>query len=148
MENKITNDWAIDLLCEILSCDKETVKGLATINYPWKEVSPFMSFMVSSVSEILEAAFTCGLEYLTEDIKKRYEELAQKQMDGTLTGDEFTEMVVMSSLNPYDDISFKSDENAGKIETLLFLENEDLYRRYLTNALRDMEDGLGCEFEG
>lgn len=144
MENKNANDWAIDLLSEILICSKDTLVGLKNIRYPWREVMSGVVLLGDlSVSMLIDAAFLCGINHLTGAINSRREELEQKQMAGNATEAEVTEAAALSSLCPDNDIACEGDAYA--IDGLLFLEHEDLYRRYLPDAIREFEEGVGCE---
>ena len=143
MREVTKRDW---LLCSMLNCGYLDLAILDDVEYDWGDVLKQIDWMDGNITfnGLMEGVFELGACHIAEAVDDRICELEAVQLNSReLDEDEEQELKDLNSLNPDSDIQ-------GYFNCLdthaWFNQNEDIYRKYVPEALESFEMNTGIPF--
>jgi len=142
MREVTKRDW---LLCSMLKCGYLDLEMLDDIKYDWGDILKQIDYPDEEVTfnDLIGGAFELGACNIAETVENRINDLKVTQMERKLDEDEKQELEDLRSLNPAQDIQGYFNCLDARI---WFADNEDIYRKYVPEALESFEDNTGLTF--
>lgn len=144
-----------ELLCALLDCFSLDLLVLKNVGYDLGEIVKQLQSegLQPSLNMITSEIFWKGQQELTEAVKEKLQEKKQEQeslleeTDCSECAEQYNqlqeEIEKLESLNPEDDMSWF----CNKLDTLCwFSNNGEIYREYLADEIKGIEDNMGFTF--
>lgn len=144
-----------ELLMVLLECGSLDLQILDDVGYDIGEIAEELQMegLKPTLNAITDAIFTKGQQELVEAVDEAIQNRKQEQedLDEEVDGEEFKqeydrlqeEIDELESLNPEEDMEWF----CNCLDTSCwFRDNEDIYMKYLADAIKDIEDNMGFGF--
>ena len=142
-----------DFLMNLLNCGVLDLRLIDGVGYDWCDIlNKEMIYGIAGISGngscainfVMAEVVAFGIDQIETAISDRICELEAIPNERELDEDEEAELSVLRTLNPDEDIS----GFYNCIDTHVWMErNGSLYKRYLSEAIGDFEEGTGLEIE-
>lgn len=143
-----------DFLMNLLNCGILDLGLIDGVGYDWCDIlNEEMIYEIAgrigngscTINFVMAEVVAFGICQIETAISDRICELEAILNERELDEDEKAELSALRTLNPYEDIS----GYYNCIDTHVYMErNGSLYKRYLSKAIGDFEEGTGLEIEG
>ena len=143
-----------DFLMNLLNCGVLDLRLIDGVGYDWCDIlSEEMICGIAgrsgngscAIDFVMAEVVAFGIDQIETAISDRICELEAIPNERELDEDEEAELSALRTLNPDEDIS----GYYNCIDTHVYMErNGSLYKRYLSEAIGDFEEGTGLEIEG
>lgn len=134
-----------DLLTELLGCGYSDLTVLEDCKYDFCDVIEHCQMNFGeplTLNSLARSMFEIGIINISEAIQERIEELREIEEASEAEAEELQELV---SLNPNEDIeSFHNFLDTS----IYFVNNSDIYHKYLEEALDNFADDTGYTIKG